>query len=103
MSHSPPPPLFFCLTSPAPGAEVRWGWGVFGAALSGGPARPRYSQQAGMSQSVLRPAVSASLIHMSKHERARAHTHTHRPYAKVATPWWHRRAHTHTHLKCQHP
>lgn len=57
---------------------------VFGAALSGGPARPRSSQQAGVSQSLLWPAVAASLIHMGKH--------TSTSYVKVAPPRPHKRS-----------
>lgn len=52
-----------------------WRCSRLSAALSGGPARPQYSQQTGMSQSVLWPAESASLIHMSKHTDKYTHTH----------------------------
>lgn len=42
-------------------------------ALSGGPATSQYSQQTGMSQSVLWPAKSASLVHMVRHMETYMH------------------------------
>lgn len=51
-----------------------WRYSRRRAALSGGPARPQYSQQTGMSQSVLWPAVSASPAHMTKHTHRNTQT-----------------------------
>lgn len=62
------------------GGDV-WRYSRRRAALSGGPARPQYSQQTGMSQSVLWPAVSASPAHMTKHTQK--HTNLYNLYAKV--------------------